>query len=462
MGSRSRTWRGPQWRWYKALVVSSSDQREAVNSTVPGPPAGPSIDLPDQQTAVPGLSSRRGAGFAVASRVIGKVLGLGLVLLLARGTTTLQFAQYSYLLIAASTMSSVMDLGVASIAARQVARREASVAHVYRAALPTHLGTNLAAAIAVVVLGTFAPGPGVILPTLALTGMYSFTNGIFDLQAELLRASGRPLLEGALQVASAVVQVGFAAVAVVTHAGVIGVMGALLGASVVTVVAAQAWLPRPRSAQGEVTLGRALLVNGVWLGVSTTCLASIWRIGPLLLANLASPLEVARYGIASRFLQLGTSLSYTLGIGLLPSLARRASTSTADFRRYSRRLLAIAGIVAAIGTIPMVFVTPPALLLMFGSRYRGAAGAAQVVVAATPVSVVLYLSWFMLVALKRERWITIGALGGLFGSLAISLSLLLDHLTATATAEVGVVGSVICAVILITVLVLVSRQTERA
>jgi O-antigen/teichoic acid export membrane protein len=374
-----------------------------------------------------------GSAAAVGSRVIGRVLGLGFVVLLARRQSPLVFAEYNYLLILSAALSVITDAGVAAVAGREVARGEAGVGAAYRAAFTVQLATGVLGALACVGLGYVVPGPDRDVTALVFLGLMVAANSIFNLQAELLRGAGRPLIEGGVQLLAGVLQLGVGAAVLFSGGGLAAVLAALAAKQLLVVLVCQVWLPAPWSAPRDARLSRMVFRRGLWLGGATTLAAVIWRFGALVIGNVGSVTELANFAVSSRYLEVSGMISQTLGIGMLPALARRSAASPLGIRRFTVRITLIITVIVGVLTIPAVLLTGPVTTAVFGARYSSAVMASEVLVALTPLVVLHFITWYALVAERHERWVTVAAGAGAATALA-TVAWIVARPTATVTA----------------------------
>ena len=374
-----------------------------------------------------------GSAAAVGSRVVGRLLGLGFVVLLARRQSALVFAEYNYLLILSAALSVITDAGVAAVAGREVARGEASVGAAYRAAFTVQLVSGLVGALLCIGLGFVIPGPDRDVAALLFLGLMVAANSIFNLQAELLRGAGRPLIEGGVQLLAGVLQLGVGAAVVVAGGGLAAVLAALAAKQLLVVVVCQAWLPAPWSAARDAQLSRMVFRRGVWLGGATTLATVIWRFGALVIGNVGSVAELANFAVSSRYLEVSATISQTLGIGMLPALSRRSAASPLGIRGFTVRMTLIITVIVGLLTIPAVLLTGTVTVAVFGARYSSAVTSSQVLVALTPLVVLHFLTWYALVAERHERWVTVAAAIGA-GAALLTVAWIVARPTATVTA----------------------------
>jgi O-antigen/teichoic acid export membrane protein len=394
-----------------------------------------------------------GLAAAMVSRLIGRLVGIVLVVVLAREAGDETVAVYGYLLGTATLVTMLTDLGVAAIAGRQVAAGRMPADGALRAALGPQLVSVLAAA-GVTVLLTEVWGPASV-PTaaLTLTVLFVLAGGLVNLWAEVLRATGRVLLEGGLQLAASVALV--AAGVVVVHTGGDAtdlLLVVLLKETAVLLVAAV--LLRPRR-HPEVRT-RTLLTQGLWFAVASTAVVLLWRQGTLVVGATGSVGVLAAYVVATRFFDAGVTVAHTAGFGLVPGLSALAADPVA-FRRAARHYLGLAAgagvVVAGLG----VLLADPLTTIPFGERWGGAVPAVRVVaLSALPV---LFSSVAFTVYLARGRmaWLTGSVIAGAVVGLGATVGLMLWRPDPVS----GVLGTTIGAGVLAVLLVIGLRDLFR-
>ncbi|MHB8341662.1 MAG: lipopolysaccharide biosynthesis protein [Mycobacteriales bacterium] len=361
----------------------------------------------------------QGASAALASRLSGRLLGLVLVVFLARRESTRVFASYNYLLVLAAAVGLVTDLGVASVAGREVARGELTVAQAIRGGAGVQTLTSLFAGAAVLAFGLLVPGPGASGPAVASVAALTSVTGWFDFQAELLRGAGRPWVEAAIQLLGAMLQVGLGLWVILTH----GSLALLLAVQVIRQLAvcavSQVFLPWPWSAPPDRSIRRQFLQRGLWLGAATTCTAVVWRFAQLVIGAIAPVSQVAYYALASRYFEIETTAAHTLGVGLLPALSRRAQRANAGRGdRLGRGLSALlAG--ASLAAVAGAAAAPTVTIAVFGAKFRPAGLPSQVFVLAFPILLAFFLLYFLLVAERAESAVMGSAVAGLVAAAAV-------------------------------------------
>jgi O-antigen/teichoic acid export membrane protein len=390
--------------------------------------------------------ARLGLIAAMVSRLFGRVVGIVLVVVLAREADPETVAVYGYLLGTATLVTSFTDLGVASVAGREVAAGRMPADGALRAALGPQLVSVLVAAVLTTLLSAMW-GPGQLsAATLVLAVLFVIVSGLNNLWAELLRATGRVVLEGALQLGSAAGLVGVGALVVVAGGDATDLLAVVALKEVVALLIAVCVIrPRRRTQVNS----RMLLRSGVWLAVASTSLVVLWRQGTLVVGSTGSLAVLATYVVATRFFDAGVTVAHTAGFGLLPGMSALAGDPVA-FRATARRyvgLAALAGLaVAAVGGA----FAGPLTTLPFGAQWVTAVPAVRwVAISGLPI-LLGYVLFPVLIARGQSRWMVVSTVTG--AVLGIAVTMLLVHLDASATSAVlGTgIGALVMVVLLLT------------
>ena len=377
------------------------------------------------------------AGSAVLSRLVVRAVTLVLLVVIARVESTQYFAAYSYLLVLSVSFGSLADLGAAAIAGREVARGAVSVEDAYRAGMPVQLLSSTVAAGGLVAVGLLVPGPVEgVAPVLAAAAL-TFATDLFDYVSELLRATARPVAEGVLQVVGAVLHVALGCAVVLLGGSLALLLAVLAGRTVVLYALAHWWLPAPWRGRRDRARSRSFLRQGALLGVAGAASALLWRLPQILLGATAAVATVADYGLASRFQELARSVCQSAGFGVLPGLAARdAQDDRTASRRAARRLLRLSFWGSAAATVPVLVLLPYVIPAVFGESFRSAVLPSVALLAAVPLITVLYLSWFVLLSRREERYVLQASLVGLL-VVALGTPLLVLDTTALQAALVS-------------------------
>jgi O-antigen/teichoic acid export membrane protein len=378
---------------------------------------------------------------------------------LARVADPVTVALYGFLLGTVTLMASVTDLGVASLAGRDVAARVAAAPAALRSALGPQALSTVVAVVLTCVVAVLAGPAGVEASVLVPCSVFVAANSMFNLWAEVLRGDGRVVLEGVLQGVSALLLVTVGSLAVLAGAGIVPLLWIVAGKELVVLAIAAVWL-RPASGRDAGLSFAALLRRSAWLAVAGTALVLLWRQGTLLVSGLASTRALADYVVATRLLDAGVTLAHTLGIGLFPGIAALAAEAPGAARAHVRRyLVGVLGLSIPLAVLGVV-LADPVTTLVFGSQWQSAVPAVRVLAAATPLILLGYLLWFALLAEGQERWLCAAAVAAAVTSVAATAVLLAVHPGAAAGAWGTGAGALVLAVVL-AARFLATRSTRR-
>ena len=409
---------------------------------LPGTEGVPGADPADRVA-----DGRRLAGIgliaAMGSRLIGRLVGIVLVVALAREADPGTVAVYGYLLGTATLVTVLTDLGVASVAGREVAAGRLPARGALSAALRPQLVSVLAAGAVTVLLCTVVGPDDVPTPALLLAVLFVIVGGLNNLWAELLRATGRVVLEGALQTGSAVALV-VAGCAVVVLGGNADLL--LLVVALKEVVLLLIGLVVLRPQRDPAVSARALLNQGVWVAVAGTAIVVLWRQGTMVVGGLGSVGMLATYVVATRYFDAGVTVAHTAGFGLAPGMSALATDPPAH-RAAARRYLAVTTLAGAAVAVVGALLAGPLTTIPFGDEWASAVPAVRwIAVAALPV-LLSHVSFTVLMSRGQQRWLAAATVtGAVTGVLS---TLLLVHWRDEASS--GVIGTVIGAVIMLAI-----------
>jgi O-antigen/teichoic acid export membrane protein len=145
--------------------------------------------------------------------------------------------------------------------------------------------------------------------------------------------------------------------------------GLLLGQAVGTTLALRlsglGW-----SAFGRVTrprIGSKLLAGSMWLFVVGVGLPVGLQSGRVLLAHLSTPLQLSQYALMAQIYAVCWSVLSAAGMAYWPVFVKRRAAAEETLRMWWRLTATFAGI-AAIATLAMVSLAPPAATVLSGGR----------------------------------------------------------------------------------------------
>ncbi len=390
---------------------------------------------------------RVGVAAALISRIFGRLIGVVLVVVLARVADPVTVALYGFLLGTVTLMASLTDLGVASLAGRDVAAKVATAPAALRSALGPQALSTVMAVVLTCLVAVLAGPSGVDASVLLPCSVFVVANAMFNLWAEVLRGDGKVVLEGVLQGVSALLLVTAGSLAVLAGAGIVPLLWIVAGKEQAVLAIAAVWLRPGAGMDAGLSFG-ALLRRSAWLAVAGTALVLLWRQGTLLVSGMASTRALADYVVATRLLDASVTLAHTLGIGLFPGIAALAAEAPEAVRAHVRRyLFAVLGLSVPLAVLGVV-LADPVTTLVFGSQWESAVPAVRVLAATTPLILLGYLLWFVLLAEGQERWLFAGALAAAATSMGATAVLLVVDPGAAAGAWGTGAGALVLAVVL--------------
>jgi PST family polysaccharide transporter len=403
--------------------------------------------LGPDEVGASGRLVRIGVAAALISRIFGRLVGIVLVVVLARVADPVTVALYGFLLGTVTLMASVTDLGVASLAGRDVAARAATAPAALRSALGPQALSTVVAVVLTCSVAILAGPPEVDATVLVPCAVFVIANSMFNLWAEVLRGDGRVVLEGVLQGAGALLLVTIGSLAVVAGAGITPLLWIVAGKELAALGVAAVVLRPGAGRDVELTFG-ALLRRSAWLAVAGTALILLWRQGTLLVSSLAATRELADYVVATRLLDAAVTLAHTLGIGLFPGIAALVAQAPAAARAHLRRYLVTVLVLSVPLAVLGVGLAEPVTTSVFGGQWGPAVPAVRILAAATPFILLGYLLWFALLAEGQERWLCAGASAAAATSVATTAALLVADPGAAAGAWGTGVGALVLTAVL--------------
>jgi O-antigen/teichoic acid export membrane protein len=388
--------------------------------------------------------ARLGLIAAMVSRLVGRLVGIVLIVVLARVADSSTVAIYGYLLGTATLVTVLTDLGVASVAGREVAAGRMPADGALHAALLPQLASALVAAGVTVVLALV--GPEAAPPSaVVLTVAFVLVGAMNNLWADVLRGTGRVMLEGALQLGSAVALVAAGTLVIVVG----GDATALLVVVVlkeVAVLAVAALAVRPRRRPEVVS--RTLLGQSLWVALTSTAVVLLWREGTVVVGAAGSLGALATYVVATRFFDAGVTVAHTAGFGLGPGMSALANDPVA-FRSAGRRYLGVVTLVGVAVAVAGLLVAGPITTIPFGERWADAVPAVRVIAVSGLPILVVYVSFSLLSARRQVRWMGLSAVTGSLVGVGTTIALTMRNPEAISGALGTTIGATVLAVLLL-------------
>ncbi|MBN1091247.1 oligosaccharide flippase family protein [Blastococcus sp. TML/M2B] len=387
--------------------------------------------------------ARLGLAAAIISRLAGRLIGILLIIVLARVASADTVAVYGYLLGTATLVTMLTDLGVSAIAGREVAAGKLAAGDALRAAFLPQLASALMAAFATVIL-TVTLGPDAAsLPAIAVAVAFVIVGSMVNLWSEVLRATGRVVLEGALQVASAAL-LAVAGVIVVHMGGGATELLVVVALKETGVLAVATFVVRP--ARRNRIRSRQLLRQSGWLAIAGTAVILLWRQGTIVVGSLGDVGALAVYIVATRFFDAGVTVAHTAGLGLVPGLSALVQDPAA-FKRAARKYVGLAAAVGSIVALTGATLAEPLTTIPFGETWQSAVPSVRVVALSALPIMLCYVCFTVLLAAGRLRWMFAATVAGASVGILVSVALTAHSPTALSAVVGTTVGATVLAVI---------------
>ena len=360
-------------------------------------------------------------GFAKASQLIFLVVA-------ARLLTVEEFATYSYMLVLAIVFSFVSELGVPTVAGRDLSAGRALPGDIEAAALPVVIVSAGVAALAVPAFTAVDSGPGSTLVPALLIAAFVLFNRLFEFQATMLRALGRFNTEAVIQAGGAALFIVGGTAATAAGLGVSAVLAVFCAKEALSALVAWVALrgDLTRSAGPPPVRWQQLLRVGIRLALAGIALVLVMRLPLVVLGNSGTETQVAFFSAAQRFADAAWLMATTAGVALLPGIAYLAQSDRPRARRLVWRVLLVTGAAAAGLALASQPLAEPAMRLIFGSDYSAGEDALQIILAGLPAYVVLGISWYAIVAFDGEPQLLNLGIAGLIVAVVAALALVED------------------------------------
>ena len=394
------------------------------------PPSRPPQDPGAEPSPGVGISARRltvGSSTQLVARLACAVLGGLVAAILARSLGPNRFGVYALIASFATMGQSMADAGTTQVGVREISAHLDRRGRIVASLIVVQSIGGLVTMAAFGVIGV-AVTSGTEAHVATLLFLATLPLGGLSQRQTIVGARLRPELATLLLVFQSVVWLGAVAAVASLHGSLILYAAAFDAASVVQ-IAVMWWVTRTL-----VTVAwrewrrdaRALLTQGLPLGVAGLFVLAYYKLDGILLFWLKGAAANGTYSAAYRFLDVLQFIPVTLSALLLPLASRLA----ADGRRRAalhatvqmalKLMLAVAAPIAIGG---IVFARP-IVALIYGAGFAPAAGLLAVLLLAFPLI----------------------CLGYIFGGLAIVLRMTRQYLVVTA---VGAVGNVAANLVLI-------------
>ncbi len=208
--------------------------------------------------------------------------------------------------------------------------------------------------------------------------------------------------------------------------GVVGLAGGAVLTNVVT-LAALSWLARPlaRGVFAERLDGALMrgMIGASWPLMINHLLATVFfKIDIVLMEAINGNTIVGQYSTAYKWLDALNIIPAFLTMALLPVMARQAHEDRAALRRNYTLAVKLLVIVALPVAVMTTFIAAPLIRVLGGAEYLPAGGIAlQIMIWSIPIGWINSVTNYVIVALDRQRTLTLAFAVGVIFNVAANL-----------------------------------------
>jgi O-antigen/teichoic acid export membrane protein len=397
----------------------AAGERDLTTAAEPPPAAAPDEGL-TRNVAVT-------TGTLVGARVIALVAGIATITLASRYLGLSHFGALTTAMAYASLFALLTDLGLSTVATREIARDPTRERHVLGNVLGMGLLVSAASAgIGVALMEAIYPGAAnaatreaiVILLVQVFAAPFTAATRAF------FAARQRGYLIAAGDLALAVGMAAFTAIAVAGHLGFRAVVIAITGGYVLqAVVMMGIALANGVRIGFNRRAGIALVVLAVPLAGTLLINYLYFRLDVLLLSWMKSDADVARYGLAYRVLEGLMVLPGYLMLALFPTIARNEDDKSRLSVTIGSALTVLEAIGVPLSALVAIF-SPQIVVLLGGHKYASAAPVLAILSLALFLSYVNGVFGNALMAMGRQRRLFWLAAATLVVNVVVNLALI--------------------------------------
>jgi O-antigen/teichoic acid export membrane protein len=363
----------------------------------------------DQLQAVEQVRPRR-LRWLAASKLIADTIGRGLqfvlVYLAQRALGPAVYGEFTYAVAIGIVLAPLTDLGVQLIVTREIARNTANAARIAGTGLAIKfMLTAIVVAILIVISHTRSSD---MQPAAIALGLAMIFNSFVEYFGYVLRGLQRVEVEAAITLIMRGLVFALGLIALIEHAGLMGLAMAYALGSGLAVVGSYGLLRRRFIPAAEVLVDfgslRQLLREALPLGGAIAISILYTRTSIFMLDALSDSSAVGVYGVAQKLTEPLAIIPAAIMAAVFPALthavAQHGYASTHRLRVRTIGTLAIIGlIIAGAGWIG----GPWLLDRLYGDQYIGAAIALQLLALSVLMTFVNYALTHFLIAINRQR-----------------------------------------------------------
>ncbi|MDQ3069294.1 MAG: flippase [Acidobacteriota bacterium] len=348
------------------------------------------------------------------SEAVGLACGLATSMLLARYLDFAGFGAFNYAFAFMYFFLALNDLGINSIAIREVAQQPSRAGAILGAALSLRLAIAAVVLVAAWITIAWWPMEPSLRTPLMLFALILPLNAL-NVPGVIFQTAMRFEFGAAVNITVRLLGLVLLVPVILSGYGVTAVLATLLLADAAG--AAVLWILSRRLVRIEWSadplLWRPLLSSALPLGASMLLVAVVNRVDFIMLERLASLEDVGLYGAAYRVTNMLEKFPLFVMGTLYPVMARLAIDDVPRLRHTYLRALGFFAVIA----LPLGFAAGAAgpwfMATVFSEPYRAAGPALQYLVWATACLYLALTGGNLLMAVRRERWsvvaLTVGA-----------------------------------------------------
>jgi O-antigen/teichoic acid export membrane protein len=372
----------------------------------------------------------RGAAFRVLGYVAGALLATGSIVLLTRYLGVSSFGRYTTVISVVTVASTLTDLGMSGLATREYTVRVGSDReHFMRALLGLRIAVSSVAVLLATAFAIAASYDAALIVGTAIAALGISVGSLQTIVAAPLTAGLRLGVTSALELLRQTVFVALTAILIVSGAGLLPLLGALLPAALVvlavTVILARRHMPI-----------RPSLKPASWLGLARTTVAFSLATGvgtmyvfatQILTSLVANGHQNGLFAAAFRVFIVIASTAGLLVTAAFPLLARAARDDRDRLAYAVQRLFEVVIVLGIAAALTLVAGAKPIVAVVAGAHYSAAEAVLRIDAAALVASFLLALLGVALIAMHRHRDIVVANLLALATTASLTLVLASTH-----------------------------------
>jgi O-antigen/teichoic acid export membrane protein len=391
---------------------------------------------------------RFNTGSKLAADAGGRALQFGLIYFAQRQLGPAAYGQFTYALAAGFVLATLTDFGLQLTVTRDMARSEAGAGRARLAGVGFAAKVILALA-ALALLGLFClsrPAPERAAAFLVGAAMIGIS--FVEMLGYVFRGLQRVEVEAGLTLLMRLLITAFGAAALWRGWGVAGLGAAHLAGAALAAGAGYGWL-RTRFFVPQMKFAPAawwgLLREALPLGGAILFSVAYTRTAVFLLEALRGPASVGLYGVAQKLTEPTALAPAALMAAVFPAFAQGLTLGNGQANWLGRRSVAWLAVAGGAAALAGSLGGPWVIGLLYGTQYRGAEVALQLLSLSLLFSFVNYGLTHFLIALGRQRLNLVFNAGLLVINAGICLALIPTYGPAGAAAGVLISEVLLCA-----------------